>query len=214
MSDWISATRVFLIDFLEAHQYLALAGYVAVEEAGVPFPVPADTAIMLMGYQVYRGVANPVAIVVVVVCSATAGASALYWISRLIGPRVLDKYGRVLHITPERRHRAERWIRRHEVPAVVIGRLIPGFRIVITVVAGTARTNFLAFLPSAALSALIWVVIYMALGWALGDQYEKFSSAIDTDPRVGFVIVIGAIGIVAAIVAFRLRRRIMMGLRG
>ena len=108
MSDWISATRAFLIDFLEAHQYLALAAYVAVEEAGVPFPVPADTAIMLMGYQVYRGVANPVAIVLVVVCSATAGASALYWIARLIGPRVLDKYGRVLHITPERRHRAER----------------------------------------------------------------------------------------------------------
>ncbi len=214
MSDWISATRAFLIDFLEAHQYLALAGYVAVEEAGVPFPVPADTAIMLMGYQVYRGVANPVAIVVVVVCSATAGASALYWISRLIGPRVLDKYGRVLHITPERRHRAERWIRRHEVPAVVIGRVIPGFRRVITVVAGTARTNFLAFLPSAALSALIWVVIYMTLGWALGDQYEKFSSVIDADPRVGLVIVIGAIGVVVALVAFRLRRRIMMRLRG
>ena len=214
MNDWISATRAFLIDFLEAHQYLALAAYVAVEEAGVPFPVPADTAIMLMGYQVYRGVANPVAIVLVVVFSATAGASVLYWIARLIGPRVLDKYGRVLHITPERRHRAERWIRRHEVPAVVIGRLIPGFRIVITVVAGTARTSFLAFLPSAALSALIWVAIYMGIGWALGDQYKKFSSAINADPRVGLVIVIGAIGLVLALVAFRIRRRIMRRLRG
>ena len=214
MNDWISATRAFLIDFLEAHQYLALAAYVAVEEAGVPFPVPADTAIMLMGYQVYRGVANPVAIVLVVVFSATAGASVLYWIARLIGPRVLDKYGRVLHITPERRHRAERWIRRHEVPAEVIGRLIPGFRIVITVVAGTARTSFLAFLPSAALSALIWVAIYMGIGWALGDQYKKFSSAINADPRVGLVIVIGAIGLVIALVAFRIRRRIMRRLRG
>ena len=127
---------------------------------------------------------------------------------------MLDKYGRVLHITPERRHRAERWIRRHEVPAVVIGRLIPGFRIVITVVAGTARTSFLAFLPSAALSALIWVAIYMGIGWALGDQYKKFSSAINADPRVGLVIVIGAIGLVIALVAFRLRRRIMRRLRG
>ena len=200
MNDWISATRAFLIDFLEAHQYLALAAYVAVEEAGVPFPVPADTAIMLMGYQVYRGVANPVAIVLVVVFSATGGASVLYWIARLIGP--------------ERRHRAERWSRRHEVPAVVIGRLIPGFRIVITVVAGTARTSFLAFLPSAALSALIWVAIYMGIGWALGDQYKKFSSAINADPRVGLVIVIGAIGLVIALVAFRIRRRIMRRLRG
>ena len=213
MGEWIAATRAFLIDFLETHQYLALAAYVAVEEAGVPFPVPADTAIVLMGYQVYRGVANPVAIIIVVVCSATAGASVLYWIARLIGPRVLDRFGRVLHITPQRRDRAERWIRRYEVPAVVIGRLIPGFRIVITVVAGTARTSFLAFLPSAALSALIWVLIYMGLGWALGDHYKKFSSAINADPRVGLLIVFSATGLVATTVAFRLRKRILKRLR-
>ena len=83
MNDWISATRAFLIDFLEAHQYLALAAYVAVEEAGLTIPVPSDTAIILMGYQEYRGVANPVAIVLVVVFSATAGASVLYWICLL-----------------------------------------------------------------------------------------------------------------------------------
>jgi membrane protein DedA with SNARE-associated domain len=213
MVEWIASTRAFLIDFLEAHQYLALAAYVAIEEAGVPFPVPADTAIVVMGAQVYRGVANPFAIVIVVVCSATAGASVLYWIARLIGPSVLDRFGRMLHITPQRRDRAEQWIRRYAVPAVVIGRLIPGFRIVVTVVAGTARTSFLAFLPSAALSALIWVLIYMGLGWALGSQYEKFSSAIDADPRVGLLILVSAIGLVAAIVAFRLRKRLLKRLR-
>ena len=71
MGELITATREFLLEFLEANQYLALAIYVGVEEAGVPFPVPADTAIVLMGYQVYRGVANPVAVVATVVVSAT-----------------------------------------------------------------------------------------------------------------------------------------------
>ena len=127
MGDLIAATREFLLEFLEANQYLALAIYVGVEEAGVPFPVPADTAIVLMGYQVYRGVANPVAVVATVVVSATAGASVLYWLARLIGPRLITRFGRALHITPERRERAERWIHRYEVPAIVIGRLIPAF---------------------------------------------------------------------------------------
>ena len=143
MGDLITATREFLLEFLEANQYLALAIYVGVEEAGVPFPVPADTAIVLMGFQVYRGVANPVAVVATVVGSATAGASVLYWLARLIGPRLLTRFGRALHITPERRERAERWIHRYEVPAVVIGRLIPGFRIVITIVAGRGACQLL-----------------------------------------------------------------------
>ena len=213
MGDWIAATRAFLLEFLEANQYLALAIYVGVEEAGVPFPVPADTAIVLMGYQVYRGVANPVAVVATVVGSATAGASVLYWLARLIGPRLITRFGRALHITPERRARAERWIHRYEVPAIVIGRLIPGFRIVITIVAGAARASFWKFLPSAALSALIWAVIYMGIGWGLGDQYERVASVVEADPRVGFGIVLGVVVVVGAFVAFRLRRRLFRQLR-
>ena len=213
MGELIAATRAFLLEFLEANQYLALAIYVGVEEAGVPFPVPADTAIVLMGFQVYRGVANPVAVVATVVGSATAGASVLYWLARLIGPRLLTRFGRALHITPERRERAERWIHRYEVPAVVIGRLIPGFRIVITIVAGAARASFWKFLPSAALSALIWAVIYMGIGWGLGDQYERVASAVEADPRVGFGIVLVAVVVVGALAAFRLRRRLFRQLR-
>ncbi len=208
MGDWLASARAFLFEFLEANQYLALALYVGVEEAGVPFPVPADTAIVLMGVQVYRGAANPAAVIVIVVVAATLGASVLYWLARLIGPRVLDRYGGVLHITPSRRARAERWIHRYEVPAVVFGRLIPGFRIVITVVAGAARASFWKFFVSAALSALIWSLIYMALGWALGEQYERVTTAIGADPRVRIAIVLVVVGLAAGAVGYRLRRRL------
>ena len=213
MGELIATTRGLLLEFLEANQYLALAIYVGVEEAGVPFPVPADTAIMLMGFQVYRGVANPVAVVATVVGSATAGASVLYWLARLIGPRLITRFGRVLHITPQRRERVERWIHRYEVPAIVIGRLIPGFRIVITIVAGAARASFWKFLPSAALSALIWAVIYMGIGWGLGDQYVRVAAAVEADPRVGFGIVLGVVVAVGAFAGFRLRRRLFRRLR-
>ena len=96
---------------------------------------------------------------------------------------------------------------------MVIGRLIPGFRIVITIVAGAARASFWKFLPSAALSALIWAVIYMAIGWGLGDQYRRVASAVEADPRVGFGIVLAAVVVVGALVAFRLRRRLFRQVR-
>ena len=209
MPEWFEAAQTGLLAWLETHQYLGLAIYVGIEEAGVPFPVPADTAIFFMGIQVFRGEANPFVVVAIVVASATAGASVLYWVSRLIGPRLIDRFGRVLHITPERHARAERWFQRYQAPAVVIGRLIPGFRIVITVVAGVARGNFLVFLPSAALSALIWALIYMSLGWVLGRESQQVVEAVSADPRLGFGIALGVVTIIAALLALRFRRRLV-----
>ena len=95
---------------------------------------------------------------------------------------------------------------------MVIGRLIPGFRIVITIVAGAARASFWTFLPSAALSALIWALIYMGIGWALGKQYEQLEPAIDADPRIGFVILLGALVLAGSVVVFRMRRKLVLRL--
>ena len=212
MPEWFVEIQQAVLQFLEANQYLGLALYVAIEEAGVPFPIPADTAIVVMGYQVYRADANPWVVVAIVVVAATLGASVLYWIARLLGTRLLDRYGGFLRITPGRRQWAQYWFRRYQVPAVVIGRLIPGFRIVITIVAGAARGSFWLFVPSAALSALIWVLIYMSLGWALGDEYERVADAVLGDPRVFLGVVLGIIAMVVVFVLFRRRRRILRGL--
>ena len=160
-----------------------------------------------MGYQVFRGQANPFAVVAIVVIAATIGASILYWASRLIGPRLIRRFGRFLHITPERQQRAEYWFRRYQVPAVVIGRLIPGFRLVITMVAGTARGNFLLFLPSAAFSALIWALIFMTLGWVLGEEYERFRHALVSDPKLSVAIALGLVALIGGAIAFVLRAR-------
>ncbi len=208
MPEWFEAAQKALLAWLEANQYLGLAIYVGIEEAGVPFPVPADTAIFFMGIQVFRGEANPFAVVAIVVIAATIGASFLYWVSRLVGPRVIDRFGGALHITPERHARAERLFHRYQVPAIVIGRLIPGFRVVITVVAGVARGNFLVFLPSAAFSALIWALIYMTLGWVLGSESQQVVAAVRADPRLGFGIALGVAALVSALVALRFRRQL------
>ena len=73
MADGFGAFREALSAFLEANQFLGLALYVGIEEVGVPFPVPADTLIVLMGYQVSRGEANPLLVLAVTVGSATLG---------------------------------------------------------------------------------------------------------------------------------------------
>ena len=208
MAEGFDAFRESLSAFLEANQFLGLALYVGIEEVGIPFPVPADTLIILMGYQVFRGEANPFVVLAVVVGAATLGASIQYWLGRYFGSRLINRLRGRLGLTQERQQRAERWIRQYQVPGVILLRLIPGFRVILTLVAGVSRVDFRLFVPSVAISALIWASLFMGLGWALGDEYESLVAAIESNPLVGIGIGIGAVILLAAFVAFRIRRRV------
>ena len=142
------AFREALSAFLEANQFLGLALYVGIEEVGVPFPVPADTLIVLMGYQVSRGEANPLLVLAVTVGSATLGAAIQYWLGRYFGTRLINRFRGVFRLSHERQRRVEVWVRRHQVWTVILLRLVPGFRVILTLVCGVSRVDFRLFVPS------------------------------------------------------------------
>lgn len=164
--------------FLELHQYKAIALLIGIEEAGVPLPLPGDLAIVIMGVQVSAGKASPIPVVAVTAASATAGASLLYWISRLLGTRILKRYGRALHLTTQRQQWVEHKFNRYGAPVIIVGRLIPGLRIAVAVAAGIAKVQFSRFVIYTAISATIWASMFMFIGWAIGDTWEEDRGAI------------------------------------
>ncbi len=206
VGEGFGAFREALSAFLEANQFLSLALYVGIEEVGVPFPVPADTLIIVMGYQVWRGEAHPALVLAVVVGSATAGASIQYWLGRYFGTRLINRFRGLLGLTHARQRRAESWMRRYQVPAVILLRLVPGFRVILTLVAGASRIDFRWFVPSVAVSATIWASFFMGVGWALGDEYESLVGAIENNPIIGIGIAIGVGLLLVAFIVLRLRR--------
>ena len=208
MADGFDAFREALSAFLEANQFLGLALYVGIEEVGVPFPVPADTLIVLMGYQVSRGEAHPLLVLAVTVGSATLGASIQYWLGRYFGTRLINRFRGVFRLSHERQRRIEVQVRRHQVWTVILLRLVPGFRVILTLVCGVSRVDFRLFVPSVAISATIWASIFMGLGWVLGDEYELLVEAIEENVSIGIVLAVVAGALLVALGLFRLRRRI------
>ena len=206
MGEFFDGLRLTLQAFLEAHQYKALAVLIGIEEAGLPLPLPGDLAIVFMGYQVSLGKANPAIVVASTVASATVGASVLYWISRFLGGRIVNRFGRFLHINPGRLDTVGRWFDRYGAPVIVFGRLIPGLRIAIAVAAGIVHVKFWKFGAYTAVSAAIWAGIYMGIGWALGSQYQAVTEAVHRitgAPLLVFGIVAGAAVLVALAVFLR-----------
>lgn len=145
-----------------------------VEEAGIPLPVPGDVVIAYSGYNISRGlVSYPVALVMLMV-SILVGATILFFLSRKWGNLLILKFGKYLHLQPERLITVEQKFKKYGPLVIIFGRHIPGFRIPITVFAGISGISYRSFILSTFVSTLFWVIFYLDLGIKLGKKVSAF----------------------------------------
>jgi membrane protein DedA with SNARE-associated domain len=160
-------------EFLARWHYAGLFAIILVEEAGVPLPVPGDLFIAAMGFLAHSGRAAYAPTALVVTAATVLGATALYLVSRHAGRPLLVRVARRFGYTAEREARLEAMLARRGAAAVVFLRLVPGLRIVMTVVAGTLRLGHATFAIGTLFAGLLWATIYFWLGYALGAGYER-----------------------------------------
>lgn len=169
MIDLLRQLTDALLNFFNVNKLPALFVLLLLEEAGIPIPIPGDTLILLAGTQTHTKLLREGILVVLVSCGATIlGSSALFGIMRKGGRPFLLKYGRYIRLSPERVARVERWLARHGRMAIVSGRLIPGLRIVTTVVAGLSDMAYRDFLVATSIAAVIWSAAYFWVGALFG----------------------------------------------
>jgi membrane protein DedA with SNARE-associated domain len=176
VADWLGA--------LEGFQYGLLALIIGLQAGGVPWPVASEFVVVVMGYQVFRELANPAVVMVIIVASGTVGAVALYGAGRLLGRPLVDRHGRWLRMRPERVARLERRFGRRCLLVVILGRMIPGVWTPVAAIAGVARVRFSVFVRSAIIGNTLWAALYVGLGWGFGDQFEATVAAVMGNPAV------------------------------
>ncbi len=195
--------------FLQRWHYLGLFVVILAEEAGVPLPIPGDLFIAAMGFLASTGRASFPPAAAVVTGATVLGASLLYLLSRHAGHRLLSWAGRWLGYSPVKQARLEARLQRHGLLTVVVGRLIPGLRIVMTVVAGALRMRHRTFAAGTLLAGLLWATIYFWLGYLLGAGYQRLEGP-GAVPH--WLILVGvAVAAAAALVFLRLRNRARQG---
>lgn len=140
------------------------------EEIGIPLPAPGDVAITYGGYLTTRGTIPYPLAYVAVVAGAVLGSIVNTTLSRLYGRRVIARVGPFLGITDERLVRAESLFKRWGPWAIIVGRHIPGMRIVLSALSGILLVPYRVFIPCVAVSATIWAAIFLELGRLLGPK--------------------------------------------
>ncbi len=184
-----------------AHQYVLLFFIIAVEEAGVPLPAPGDLVIAFYGHRAHGDPYELVQVILVCAAASTAGTLVPYAVARRFGLPVTHKLAGWIDVDPKR---ADEWIervRRGGFRAVFIGRLIPGLRVAMSLIAGTAGVPIQQFSAGVFVAATLYWTGWVLLGAFLGPAIEDFVAP----AYVGYVVILIPVVFVGYFV-FRLLR--------
>ena len=162
-------------------------------------PIPSELVMPLAGFTAARGLLSLPLVVAAGTLGSVIGAVPWYLIGRWLGTgrleRWAERHGRWLTLSAHDIRRAQDAFERHCGKAVLLGRLIPAVRTVISVPAGVARMNVVRFLAFTAAGSLLWNGVLAAAGYALGAEHERVGEYLGPVTS-GILILIGAIYII------------------
>jgi membrane protein DedA with SNARE-associated domain len=203
ITSWVGAQLGALI---AGHLLIAVAVVLFIEELGIPLPVPGDLIMLLAGIEVSRGTQPLWAVLLVEEIATLCGASVLFVVSRRVGRALVARFGRYIGFGPDRLAQVEERVRHRAAAAVLVGRLIPGLRIVTVIAAGVVDVPPARFLPSLAIGAFIYLFGYTMLGFVAGPPVLNVFERLAV-PVTGLLALAALVGVVFVMRAFRRSER-------
>ncbi len=145
---------------------------IAIEEAGVPLPAPGDLVIAFYGFRVRDDPIEIAKVILVCAAASTTGTLMPYAAARRWGMTAASWLSRSLDISPEHMNTWADRIAGNGFRAVLIGRLIPGLRVAMSVIAGTAGVPAPTYAAAVFVAATVYWTGWVLLGAILGPAVE------------------------------------------
>ena len=161
-------------DLLLGGGYVLLAVLILLENLFPP--IPSELLLPLAGSRVASGDFDYFPAVLAATAGSVAGALVLYGIGRVGGRPLLLRQGRILRLDERRLDRADGWFDAHGPKLVLLGRLVPGVRSVVSVPAGLSEMPVARFVALTALGSTVWNAVLIGAGWALGARWRRARS--------------------------------------
>ncbi|MFS0738950.1 DedA family protein [Sphingomonas sp. 1P06PA] len=146
-------------------------------------PIPSEVILPLAGYTAAQGRGALWIVIVAGTLGSAVGALLWYYIGRWIGidrlKRFASRHGRWLTLTPQEIDHVDRWFDRYGRWAVLLGRMVPGVRTLISVPAGVSGMPLTPFLISTLGGSALWTTVLALAGYELGERYNQVASIIE-----------------------------------
>jgi membrane protein DedA with SNARE-associated domain len=191
-----------LAPVLNQYGYLAVGGFVFLEDFGIP--VPGETILIAAAVYAGAGRLNIFGVALVAVLAAIIGDNIGYAVGHFGGRTLVLRFGKYVHLTSERLDKAERFFDRYGGVVVAGARFVEGLRQANGIIAGTIRMHWLKFLAFNALGAVLWVGVWASIGYLAGGHITVIY---DTITRYSLYFLIGLVIVVASLIIRAVVRR-------
>jgi membrane-associated protein len=172
--------------------------------SGLGIPVPEDVPLVLAGTRLAEGALRWEAVLPVAFGSVLLRDSLAYGLGRLLGDRLLTSTTVARVLGAKRIARARRLVSDQGAVAVLVGRVLVGFRVPVFVVAGASGLPFRRFFAFDLAGLLVTIPTALLLGATVGAPLLDAMWAYVPRSREAFALLtLGA----AALVWSRARRR-------
>lgn len=165
----------YLITLFEQHSYLIL--FIGIFLELMALPISGELLMSYAGFFVYKGEMNYFLAILTVFLSAGAGITLTYWIGKAGGYKLIEKYGKYVHLGPERYKKIAAWFERSGSKLLVFAYFIPGVRHFTGYVSGVSKIPFRKFVIPAYTGASLWGICFITLGTVLGPKWDTFHQA-------------------------------------
>ncbi|RSX54750.1 SNARE associated Golgi protein [Bifidobacterium dolichotidis] len=161
-------------------------------------PIPSEIVLPLAGFTAAHGELSLVAAIIWASIGSLVGAWVLYGIARWFGiHRILKVADRMPGVARDDVHKADRWFSKYGKWSVMIGRLIPVVRSLISIPAGFNRMNFITFSVFTFIGSAVWNTILVGAGYFLGDEWCSILGVLNVFEDV--IIAVFAIVLIIAV---------------
>ncbi|MFF5179359.1 DedA family protein [Micromonospora sp. NPDC000316] len=156
---------------IEAMGPLGVALLVALESI-IP-PIPSEIVLAMAGFLAHEGQFNVFLVVLTATVGSLVGALALYWLGAALGEERLKRWlDHIPLVDRDDLERADRWFERHGRWAVLIGRVVPVVRSLVSVPAGANRMPLGEFILLTTIGSGVWNGLVVGAGYLLGSRWQ------------------------------------------
>ena len=188
--------------------YPAVALFIMIESAGIPFP--GETMLLLAAF--YAAVDHTLQIPLVIACAASGaiiGDNIGFLVGRTGGYALVERFGHYVFLKPDHLQKAQRFFAKHGNKTVFLGRFVAILRAWAAFLAGVNRMSWPTFLTYNAAGGIIWAIVYGCLGFFAGRVFHNNFGAVENLAKTlswtGTALI--AAVVIIAYILFRLRRK-------
>ena len=157
------------------------------------FPMPSELVMPLAGFLAYEGKFSFWLVCIVATIGTVTGSVISYYMGAKGGNKLFIKYGKYLLLDLADLKNTEEWFKKRGEVTILIGRLVPVVRHLISVVAGIAKIDIGKLIVYSAIGGFIWNTFLAGAGYMLGQNWRLIKVYLEPISIMVICIMLGAI---------------------